>query len=218
MCSSPPWLVPPRALRTAGAAPRLPNFRSYCKEMREHICTSCIFLPSQTERDLETFPGHWGGSSSCSLWDVEYSEKERILCNSISKTQGHTWSKGGLQPVACPLLFVKLHQIRARVQVQFQADLLDGTPHYLRDLLIVFSTQKAGNESTSFPPCADSSGFWGRHHGEAVIQSCSHVTTWPLMSNTFLLSILLSLRKGLQIKHICPQIKKTFFLNNVIKF
>lgn len=32
------------------ASQRAKNFRSYWKEMREHICTSCIFLRSQAKR------------------------------------------------------------------------------------------------------------------------------------------------------------------------
>lgn len=62
----------------------------------------------------------------------------------------------GLSPAFCKTP----SDLRVWVQSHFQTALLDGTPHYLGDLRIVFSTQNAGNESTSFPPCADSSGFW----------------------------------------------------------
>lgn len=37
---------------------------------------------------------------------------------------------------------------------------------------------------------ADSGSFWLRSPGEVVIQSSNHGTTWGLMSNTFVLSIL----------------------------
>lgn len=109
MCSSSPWLMPPQALRTAGAASNFPNFRSYCKEIREQVCPSCIFLPGQAERDLGTFEDvpleDVPPPPPCGMWSI------LIYHNSISKAQCHTWSKGGLQLVTCPLFFVKLHEI-----------------------------------------------------------------------------------------------------------
>lgn len=99
-------------------------------------------------------------------------------------------------------LFVSLAEVkipsdlRAGAQSHFQAALVHGDPHHLGGLLMVFSAEKAGKENTSSPPRADCSSFWCRHPGEAVIQSCSHVTTWALMSSTFVLSIR-PLRKGL---------------------
>lgn len=73
----------------------------------------------------------------------------------------------GLSPAFC---FPGWDKILSDLTVQVQAALVDETPHYLGDLLIVFSIQKAGNENTSFAPFADSSGFWCRPPGEAVVQ------------------------------------------------
>lgn len=59
--------------------------------------------------------------------------------------------------------------VGAWVQSRFQAALVNKTPHYFRDLLIVFLIRNTGNENTYFSIFADSSAFWHRHPGEAVI-------------------------------------------------
>lgn len=94
-----------------GSFQALPNFRSYCKEMREHICTNCFFLSSQAGRDLETFPGHWGGSSSSSSSFQRSILRRRGFYVTAFLGHGVTpEAKVGSSLWPVPCFFVKLHQ------------------------------------------------------------------------------------------------------------
>lgn len=167
-----PWL---RALANSPLAQSWPESKETSPEGREtvaHQSRSCQVNAQLTILGLDQHPAMEVPRGGAAVWPLGCFCGWDVIPSGLGRVVG------------------------AGVQSRFQAALVNKTPHYFRDLLIVFLIRNTGNENTYFSIFADSSAFWCRHPGEAVIQSSNHVTTWGLMSNTFVLSIL-GLRKGL---------------------